>query len=58
MEYKYGMLFRPFSIGTQPKGFIRVEGADKFIDGYWDILVYDRELIETEIESYELEEIK
>lgn len=55
---RYGMLSRPMSIGCQPKGVVAVEPADKIVDGYWDILVYDRPLSEAEIEQYELEEIK
>jgi len=58
MQYKYGMLQRPFSIGAQPKHVRDVEDANKAVDGYWDILVYDRKLSDAEIKQYELEAIK
>ena len=57
INYKYGMLSRPFSIGCQPKGCIDVIETDKLIDGFWNILIYDRELTDEEIESFELKEI-
>ena len=66
MEYKYGMLNRPFSIGCQPKGILRVEEGDKALwdvrdskygGFYWDILIYDRELTKEEINHFELERI-
>ena len=54
MAYKYGMRLRGFSIGCQPKdGFIRRE--DDASGRYYDILVYDRELSEQELEDYELD---
>ena len=54
--YKYGMRLRGFSIGCQPmKGL--VERQDDTTGKYWDILVYDRELTDKEIEDYELERI-
>ena len=58
MKYRYGMLLRPFSIGAQPKGVVNVELACKAINGYWDILVYDRKLSDAEINQYELETIQ
>lgn len=55
MEYKYGMKLRGFSIGCQPKeGFVRVEDSDK----YWNIIVYNRELTQEEIDNYDLERIE
>jgi len=53
-EYKYGMRHRPFSIGCQPKGTLRVEETEK---PYYDIIVYDRELTKEELDRYELEQI-
>ena len=58
MEYKYGMLNRPFSIGCQPKGVLKVEEGDKQDGGsFWNILIYDRELTKEDIYTYELERI-
>lgn len=52
--HKYGMRLRGFSIGCQPmKGF--VERQDDTSGKYWDILVYDRELTQQELEEYELD---
>lgn len=54
MAYKYGMRLRGFSIGCQPKdGLIKRE--DDASGRYYDILVYDRELSEQELEDYELD---
>lgn len=56
-EYFYGMRLRGFSIGAQPtNGFIRRE--DSFIDIYYDILVYDREITKQELTDYELDYLK
>ncbi len=57
MEYKYAMKYRPFGIGCQPKGFIRVNSSNKMIDGYYSVVVYDRELSEEEVKQYELVKI-
>lgn len=57
MEYRYGMRLRGFSIGCQPmKGFLRRE--DDTTGRYYDILVYNRPLTESEIYSYELDSLK
>lgn len=56
MEYKYGMRLRGFSIGCQPmKGFVRRE--DDETGKYYDILIYNRPLTESEIYSYELDSL-
>lgn len=56
MEYKYGMRLRGFSIGCQPmKGFLRRE--DDTTGKYYDILVYNRPLTESEISGYELDSL-
>ena len=52
--FYYGMKYRPFGIGCQPRGFVNVIEAQKNIDGYYSIVVYERELTETEIYGYEL----
>ncbi len=55
MEYKYGMSNRPFSIGCQPKGVLKVEEGNRKDGGfYWNILIYDRELTKEEINRFEL----
>ena len=57
MEYKYGMRLRGFSPMCQPKeGFIRRE--DDMTEKYYDIIVYNRQLTEKEINDYELDNIK
>ena len=54
MEFRYGMRLRGFSIGCQPMdGFICRD--DDTTGKYHDILVYDRQLTEQEIEDYELD---
>lgn len=56
MEYKYGMRLRGYSIGCQPmEGLIRVEEDES--KKYWNILVYNRELTEKEINDYDLVKI-
>lgn len=56
MEYKYGMRLRGFSIGCQPMiGLIRRE--DDITGRYYDILVYNRPLTESEISEYELDSL-
>lgn len=52
--YKYGMRARPRGSGCQPYGYIEAIEKDKWIDGYWTELTYDRELTELEIYAYEL----
>ena len=55
-KYLYGMRLRGFSIGCQPmNGLIgREERPD--VDGqYHDIIAYDRELTDKEVEGYELD---
>ena len=53
MEYKYGMRLRGYSIGCQPmEGLIRVEEDES--KKYWNILAYNRELTEKEINDYDL----
>lgn len=58
MMYKYGMRLRPFGIGCQPKdGYIYREPYEGFkhSDKYWDVIFYNRELSEKEMEDYELD---
>ena len=52
--YKYGMRLRGFAPMCQPmKGFY--ERQDDKTKKYWDILLYDRELTEKEVQDYELD---
>jgi len=54
---KYGMRLRGFSIGCQPmKGFMRRH--DDPTNRYYDIIEYDRELTQEEIEHYSLDRIE
>lgn len=56
-EYRYGMRLRGFSPGCQlMNGLLRTE--EDPLGDYWDILVYDRELTESEAKSYELDRLK
>jgi len=56
IEYKYGMRLRGFSLGCQPmNGLIRRE--DSSSKRYYDVLVYDRPLTETECRNYELDSL-
>lgn len=58
MMYKYGMRLRPFGIGCQPMdGYVDREPYEgfKYSDKYWDVIVYNRELSEKEMEDYELD---
>lgn len=51
--YHYGMRLRPFGIGCQPKeGF--VERRDDSSNLFWDIIVYNRELSNKEVDDYDL----
>lgn len=55
-EYKYGMRLRGFSPRCQPMdGFVRREDANN--NNYWDIIVYNRELSEEEVNHYSLDRI-
>ena len=55
-KYRYGMRLRGFSIGCQPmRGLIA--RADGPTHKYYDILMYDRQLTEDEINGYELDYI-
>lgn len=52
--YRYGMRLRGFSIGCQPKdGFLDRE--DDETGRYYDILLYDRQLTDKELQDYELD---
>lgn len=50
----YGMRLRGFSLGCQPmRGLL--ERQDDTTGRYHDLLVYDRELTDKELEDYELD---
>lgn len=57
--YEYGMRLRPFSIGCQPmEGLIDVKPETTTgRKHYWNVLVYKRELTETELKDYELDDL-
>lgn len=55
-NYYYGMRLRGFSPMCQPKeGLVRRE--DDVTGRYYDILVYNRELTQEELRSYDLDHI-
>ena len=53
--YKYGMRLRGCSIGTQPRGLVKWEKADKLKDGYWDYIYYEVKLDKLLEEDYDLD---
>ena len=57
MIYKYGMRLRGFSIGCQPMSGL-LERQDDPAGRYYDILIYNRELLDQELHDYELDYIK
>ena len=54
-EYGYEMNARPFSIGAQPKGHIRI---DEGRGGRWGTIYYDKPLTDSEIRKFELKPIE
>ena len=54
MMYLYGMRLRGFSPGCQPMIGL-VERQDDVTGKYHDILIYDRELTDKELNDYELD---
>ena len=55
--FKYGMRARGFSVGCQPlKGL--VDAAEDPSGNYYNILTYDRELDESEVQQYELDDLR
>lgn len=52
-RYRYGMRLRGYSIGCQPRGVI--DRKDDPTGRYYDIIIYDRELTDREVEAYELD---
>lgn len=54
MMFLYGMRLRGFSPGCQPKDGL-VERQDDVTGKYYDILVYNRELTEKELNDFELD---
>ena len=54
-EYKYGLVNRPPSLGTVPKGFTDHDASNQGIDGVrHGIVTYDRALSDSEVKQYEL----
>ena len=59
-KYIYGMKLRGSGSGCQPDGLVEVLDSNDFkwllkTYNYWDLIAYDRQLNEKEIEDYELE---
>lgn len=58
--YYYGMLYRGFAPGAQPKGVIRLATDEEIgrLDladtDYYNVIVYDRMLTDREIREYEI----
>ena len=60
MKYVYGMKLRESGLGCQPDGLLEVlDGNDfkwlKKAYNYYELIIYDRQLNEKEIEDYGLE---
>ena len=55
VEYRYGMRSRGAAPGAQPDGFLNFE--DDETGKYHNILVYERELTDEEVEQYELDRL-
>lgn len=54
-EYRYGLVNRPPSLGTVPKGFTSHDPSNNGIDGVrHGIVTYDRPLTDSEVKQYEL----
>ena len=54
---KYGMRLRGFSIGCQPMNGFIIRHDDP-TNRYYDIIEYDRNLTQEEMDTYSLDEIK
>ena len=57
MNYRYGMRLRGFSIGCQPMNGL-LWSEDDPSGRYYDILIYDRKLTDSELRDYELDYIE
>lgn len=55
--YEYGMRLRGFSPFCQPMNGL-IERKDDLSGQYYDILIYDRKLTESELSEYELDFIR
>ena len=53
-KYLYGMRLRGFSPGCQPKTGL-IKRLDDITGKYWDIIVYDHKLSNSEVNSFELD---
>lgn len=53
--FEYGMRLRSFGIGCQPENHISYQDSDKSKTGYHGFLLYNRELTEKELYSFELD---
>lgn len=54
--WRYGLVYRPASLGAVPAGFVGLEEASRDLAGQarHGIILYDRPLTDHEIRSYEL----
>ena len=53
--HRYGMRLRGYSMGTQPRGVVEWEDADKSKDGYWSYIYYNEKLTQRQMEDYDLD---
>lgn len=52
-KYVYGMRLRGFSIGCQPMNGL-IGRIDSPTEDYYDLIVYSRQLTDSEVRDYEL----
>lgn len=55
--YRYGMKYRPFSIGCQPLENL-IEAQEDPAGVYWNILLYSEPLTPEQIKSYQLTDLQ
>ncbi|MBQ6403867.1 MAG: hypothetical protein IJI27_08175 [Oscillospiraceae bacterium] len=53
--YAYGMKLRGYSPGAQPHG--QIDRIDDPYGKYYDVVIYDRQLLTDEVRRYDLEYI-
>lgn len=54
-EFKYGLVYRPPSIGAVPKGYVHYDPSNQGIDGVrHGVLTYNHELTPKEVSDFEL----
>ena len=55
MKYLYGMRLRGVAPGAQPKGIVEFYPPSVQYKQYWNVIVYDRQLTDKEVQNYDLD---